>query len=175
MRGLIASVMVFVALCVGGCARKDPAITRIEGSEPQRLSFGAPKTVKDAFVEKMKLCWFNGPNGVLAGYNYDIGPARIETANGVVDLDQIAIFPTSGPPELAFLVQFHAFNDNTLIVTRNQGFPPPLAAYLKRDVEGWILERDGCAAPDASAKDGGFGSAQPAASYSNAAPVARFR
>jgi hypothetical protein len=174
VRGLFMSVVIFVALGAGGCAQKDPAITRIEGSEPQRLSFGAPKTVKDAFVEKMKLCWFNGPNGVLAGHNYDIGPVKIETANGAVQLEQVAIFPISGPPELAFLIQFHAFNDNTLIVTRNQNFPAPLAAYLKRDVEGWLLERDGCATPDASAKDAGSGAASPA-SYGNAVPPARLR
>jgi hypothetical protein len=175
VRGLITGIVVFVALCAGGCARKDPAITRIEGSEPQRLSFGAPQTVKNAFVEKMKLCWFNGPNAVLAGHEYDLGPARIDTANGAAPLEQVAIFPTSGPPQLAFLIQFHAFNDNTLIVTRNQGFPPPLAAYLKRDVEGWLLERDGCAAADASGKDGGFGADPAAAPYDSGAPSARLR
>lgn len=172
MRGLITGIVVFVALYAGGCARKDPTITRIEGSEPQRLSFGAPQTVKNAFVEKMKLCWFNGPNAVLAGHEYDIGPARTDNS---APLEQVAIFPVSGPPQLAFVIQFHAFNENTLIVTRNQGFPPPLAAYLKRDVEGWLLERDGCGATDASAKDSGSGDDPAAASYGDAAPSARLR
>lgn len=171
MRGLVASIVVVVALCAGGCARKDPTITRIEGSEPQRISFGSPKTVLNAFVDKMKLCWFNGPGGVLTGHRYELTPVAIQTANGTVNLEQITIYSASGSPDSLFLIQFHTFNDNTLIVTRNENFSPPLAAYLKRDVEGWILERDGCDAPDASAKDGG---AQPPA-YGSAVPPARLR
>jgi hypothetical protein len=175
VRGLITSVVIVVALCASGCARKDPAITRIEGSEPQRLSFGAPATVHKGFVEKMKLCWFNGPGSILAGYDYDSGPTEIETSNGNVKLDQVAIFATSGASEGRFIIQFHAFNDNTLIVTRNQGFPPPLAAYLKRDVEGWVLERDGCVATEASTKDPGLNADAPPADYGSAVPSARLR
>jgi hypothetical protein len=173
VRELIASVVVVAALCAAGCAQKDPAITRIEGSEPQRISFGTPKTVLNAFVEKMKLCWFNGTGGVLTGHRYEVTPVVIENASGTVTLEQITIYAASGSPESVFQIQFHTFNDNTLIVTRNQNFPPPLAAYLKRDVEGWILERDGCDAPEASAKDGVYAGVPP--TYDDGAPPARLR
>jgi hypothetical protein len=153
VRELILSAMILATLFTAGCARKDP-----------------PKTVHAAFVEKMKLCWFTGGGAVLAGYTYDIAPATIDTANGRVTLEQIAIVPNAGPAEEVFLVQFHAFNENTLIVTRSQTFPAPLAAYLKRDVATWLLERDGCAAPGTGSKD-----ETTLASPDSAAPPTRLR
>ena len=144
MRGLILGVAAFAALCIGGCAKKEPSITRIEGSEPQRLSFGAPKDVQKAFLEKMKLCWLEAPGGLLAGARYEASPAVLNTGSGPIPLELITVYAPNGGGNETFNVEFHRFNDNTLIATRNRGFPPQLAAQLKRDVEGWVLERPGC-------------------------------
>ena len=159
VRRLIVGVAALAALLAAGCAKKDPAVVRIEGSEPQRLAFGNPKTVQHAFTEKMKVCWFNAPGGLLTGYRYDLAPAMLETVEGLSQLDQVTIFAGQRERAPGFVIQFHAFNDNTLIATRNLSFPTPLAVQLKRDVESWIFGRADCATGDASA-----GYAQPLAS-----------
>lgn len=125
-----------------GCAKNKPSFARIEGSEPQRLSFGKPKVVQQVFVAKMKECWLAPPAGILAGSPYDLQPALTNTANGTLPLEQITIDKDGA----AFSIEFHSFNDNTLISTRNRGLPQELAVRLKRDVESWILERPGCEA-----------------------------
>lgn len=144
MRKAVIGLLCLAALLMGGCAKKDPAVARVEGSEPQRLSFGAPADVQKSFTEQMKACWFNGPSAVLAGYQFDTKPSVAETADGLVELQQVSISSGQGPQAQVFIIQFHAFNDNTLISTRNQSFPPELAARLKRDVETWIFGRADC-------------------------------
>lgn len=133
-----------VAIIAAGCAKKDPGIARVEGSEPQRLSFGAPAVVQKSFTEQMKACWFSGSAPLLNGYQYDTKPAAMETAEGLTELQQVAITSGQGPQAQTFLVQFYPFNDNTLISTRNMSFPVELAARMKRDVEIWIFGRGEC-------------------------------
>lgn len=147
MRKALIGLLCLAALALCGCAKKDPTVARVEGSEPQRLSFGAPATVQKSFADQMKACWFNGPSAILSGYQYDTKPSVTETADGLAELQQISI--SSGPDKQAqiFVIQFHAFNENTLISTRNQSFPPELAAKLKRDVETWIFGRGECKEP----------------------------
>lgn len=152
MRGLVSGVAVLALVCVAGCAKKESVVTRIEGSEPQRLSFGAPKDVENAVLEKMKLCWMSGPSGVLTGAKYEAGPAILDTGSGPIEIELITVY-APGRTDQSFNVEFHRFNDNTLISTRNRGFPPQLAAVLKRNVETWILERPGCDTPDAPEHD----------------------
>ncbi len=144
MRRAYAGVACLIALLLCGCASKDTTIARLEGSEPQRLSFGAPAAVQQTFAAQMKACWFDGPTALLSGYQYDTAPATLETANGLTQLPQITIQSGPGPSAQKFLVQFYPFNDNTLISTRNLSFPVDLAAKLKRDVETWIFGRGGC-------------------------------
>jgi hypothetical protein len=155
VRGLVSGVAVLALVCVAGCAKKESVVTRIEGSEPQRLSFGAPKDVLRAVLDKVKLCWLSPPDGRLAGAKYDAAPAILDTGAGPLDIELITVYPPDGSTGRNFNIEFHRFNDNTLISTRNRGFPPQLAAVLKRDVETWILERNGCDisdAPDADLK-----------------------
>ena len=66
-------------------------------------------------------------------------------------MQQISISSGQGAQAQIFVIQFHAFNENTLISTRNQSFPVELAARLKHDVETWIFGRAECkeAAPPA--------------------------
>ncbi len=130
-------------LFTAGCAKQSSTVARIAGSEPQRLSFGDPKTVQKAFADKMKLCWFSNPGGLLAGYRYDLTPAILDSGDGQEQMEQVIIRDASRS-EGVFVIQFNAFNENTLISTRSQGFPPQIAARMKLDVETWILEREGC-------------------------------
>ena len=137
----------FCALLAASCAKKDPIVSRLEGSEPQRLSFGSPATVQHAFSEQMQLCWFSSPSAPLAGFHFDTKPAALETASGLTELPQITISSDTDGRGQVFIVQFYPFNDNTLISTRNVSFPVELAARLKRDVETWIFGRSACDEP----------------------------
>ncbi len=157
MRRILTGGACLIALLVASCAQTDPTISRVEGSEPQRLSFGAPAAVQKAFAEQMKTCWFNGPSALLSGYQYDTTPATLETGTGLTELPQVTITSGSGPKAQAFIVQFYPFNDNTLISTRNVSFPVDLAARLKRDVETWIFGRAQC--DDATQRVGNVASA----------------
>lgn len=143
----VIGLLCLAALSLSGCAKKDPVVARVEGTEPQRLSFGAPAVVQKSFTEQMKACWFDGPSALLAGYQYDPRPSNLETADGLVELQQVSISSEPGPRAQIFVIQFHAFNENTLISTRNVSFPPELAAKLKRDVETWIFGRTDCKDP----------------------------
>jgi hypothetical protein len=149
LRKAVIGLLCLAVLTLCGCAKKDPAVERVEGSEPQRLAFGAPAAVQKAFTEQMKACWFNGPSALLSGYRYDSTVA--ETAGGRGELQQIRISSGQRPQAQIFIVQFNAFNENTLISTRNLSFPVELAAKMKRDVETWIFGRAECkdAAPPA--------------------------
>lgn len=144
VRRLILGVAGLALLCVASCSKQEPVIARIEGSEPQRLSFGAPKDIQKAFLDKMQQCWMNGPDGVLKGGRVEAAPGILDTGDAPQELELITIYPSGGRTDQSFTVEFHRFNDNTLIATRNRGFPPQLAAILKRDVENWMVERKGC-------------------------------
>jgi hypothetical protein len=135
------------ALISAGCARSDPQLARVEGAEPQRLSFGKPQAVRAAFAEKMQACWFSGTYPLLGGYQSDAKPGIIEVANSAAEAEQITISTGRSGDEQVFVVQFSPFNDNTLISTRDSHFPPELAARMKRDVETWIFGRSECGAP----------------------------
>lgn len=135
-----------VALTLSACARSDPTLSRVEGSEPQRLSFGPPSDVQKAFTEQMKTCWFDSDAALLRGYQYDTKPAVLETSVGLTELPQVTISSGAGGPQ-AFVIQFYPFNENTLISTRNIALPVELAARLKRDVETWIFGQGDCQDP----------------------------
>jgi hypothetical protein len=165
LRGILAGSACLVALLVASCAKTDPTISRVEGSEPQRLSFGTPDVVQKAFTDQMKSCWFNGPSALLSGYQYDTKPAALETGSGLTELPQVTISSAGGSRVQLFVVQFYPFNDNTLISTRNISFPVDLAARMKRDVETWIFGRGGC--DDAALRGNNAVSAVPQVSSSS--------
>jgi hypothetical protein len=125
---------------MAGCAQKNPTIARIEGTEPQRISFGDPKTVQAAFTDKMKGCWFGAQGGLPPGYKYDIKSALLDSGDSQDTVEQVMVYGNGA----VFVIQFNPFNENTLISTRSQGFPPQLAVRIKQDVETWIFEREGC-------------------------------
>jgi hypothetical protein len=145
----IIGMACLIALLVSACSGRDPVVSRLEGAEPQRLSFGAPSEVQQAFTSQMQACWFSGPSAPLEGYEYDARPVIMDTANGPAELRQIRI--KSGREEQSFIVQFFPFNNNTLISTRNLSLPIELATRLKRDVETWIFGRSACEAAPGSA------------------------
>lgn len=140
VRWLFLCAAVFAVPLTAGCAKKSPTVARIEGSEPQRISFGDPKIVQQVFAEKMKRCWFSD-QGLLTGHRFDLAPAILDSGNGQKPMEQIII---GDGGSAVFVIQFNPFNDNTLISTRSQGFPPKIAAQMKVDVETWILEREAC-------------------------------
>lgn len=144
LRALTIAMLCFVALASAGCSKKDGQLAQIGGAEPQRLSFGSPQAVKASFVEKMQACWFNGSYALLGGYQYDPAPALIEASDSGAEVQQIAIYSGKGDDAQVFYVQFHPYNENTLISTRNKSVPPELAARLRRDVETWIFGRNDC-------------------------------
>jgi hypothetical protein len=132
----------FLALTPQACAKKDPAVESLIGSEPQRLSFGPPPEVLHSFVEKMKVCWFSGSRAPLAGYRYETGerPPGGDSADGY---QNVKIYADGGGAEL-FEVEFHKYNDNTLIVTRNISLPAELLTKVKRDIQLWTLSAPDC-------------------------------
>ncbi len=125
-----------------GCAKKDPQVEGLIGSEPQRLSFGPPPEVLHTFMEKMKQCWFSGPRAVLAGYHYETGerPGNDDGSQGYQNITIVGV-PGSGEQ---FEVQFHKYNENTLVVTRNVSMTPELSTKLKRDIQLWALTGSDC-------------------------------
>ena len=52
----------------------------------------------------------------------------------------------AGGPAEVFEVQFHKYNENTLIVTRNVSLPPDLLTKVKRDIQLWALSSPDCSA-----------------------------
>ena len=149
---LVLVVTVALAGLNCGCASRSATLGQLDGSEPQRLSSGDPKTVQTHFAEKVRTCWFGGSTPLLQGYRYetaslsnvaDIPPDEANTPH-------IRIFGAEAQNRAAFEVEFHSFNDNTLISTRNLSLPMELAARLKRDVETWIFGDKGCGSSSAS-------------------------
>jgi hypothetical protein len=132
-----------LALFPQACAKKDPAVESLMGSEPQRLSFGEPPEVLHSFVEKMKLCWFNGSRATLAGFHYESGE-RAAGEGGSADAYQNVTIYSAGDGNEAFEVQFHKYNENTLIVTRNVSLPADLLNKVKRDIQLWALANKDC-------------------------------
>jgi hypothetical protein len=124
-----------------GCARKDPAVDSLIGSEPQRLSFGPPPEVLHSFVEKMKLCWLSGPGTALSGYRYETGEHEDDQTGE--SYPTVRILDTGGVA-ISFEIQFHKYNDNTLIVTRNFSLPADLLTKVKRDIQLWALTGPDC-------------------------------
>ncbi|NJM33452.1 MAG: hypothetical protein HC850_00750 [Rhodomicrobium sp.] len=148
MRNALRGSICAIALILTACSRNDPAtIVRVEGVEPQRLSFGAPAVVQKSFTDHMRACWFDGPSAPLTGYRYDTKPAVLETGSGLSELPQVTITSGQGSQAQSFIIQFYPFNENTLISTRNISFPVELAAKMKRDVETWIFGRTQCDDP----------------------------
>ena len=103
-------------------ARVRRAVESLIGSEPQRLSFGAPPEVLHSFVEKMKLCWFNGSGAALSGYRFPTGERAAGEGDSADGYPHVTIYGQDSSAE-AFEVQFHKYNENTLIVTRNVSLP----------------------------------------------------
>lgn len=138
-----AVILCLLALFQPGCAKRDPAVETLIGSEPQRLSFGTPPEVLQSFVAKMKVCWFAGSNAALAGYRFETGE-RSPQDDGASDGYQNVVVYGAGSDAEAFEVQFHKYNENTLIVTRNVSLPPELLTKVKRDIQLWALSSPDC-------------------------------
>jgi hypothetical protein len=132
-----------LALFPQACARRDPAVESLIGSEPQRLSFGAPPEVLHSFVEKMKQCWFAGPGSSLGGYRFETGERAAGEDGSSDGYQNVMIYSATGNAE-AFEVQFHKYNENTLVVTRNISLPPDLLTKVKRDIQLWALAGPDC-------------------------------
>lgn len=141
-----AIVVMVITSLLAACASKDPALENVSGSEPSRLSFGAPQTVQAGFLEKMKTCWF-GDDEPLHGYSFQAATANHgNPALGSAPVpvyQNIKIYDHERQTE-AFEVQFHKYNENTLISTRNMGLPLEVAQKLRRDIETWILRNSEC-------------------------------
>ncbi len=139
-----AVVLCLLALLLPqACAKKDPTVESLIGSEPQRLSFGAPPEVLHSFVEKMKTCWFAGPGAPLAGYRYETGERPPGGGGSTEGYQNVTIYAAGGGLE-AFEVQFHKYNENTLIVTRNVSLPQDALTRVKRDIQLWALNSPDC-------------------------------
>ncbi len=133
-------------MLLASCATRDPVVEGVVGSEPQRLSFGPPSEVRTSFLQKIKACWISSPNAPLAGYKLDMGeqPGSEgrggEPSNGYYG---VLISNASAPAE-SLEIQFHKYNENTLIVTRNVSLAPVLMDRLKRDLQLWALTGTEC-------------------------------
>lgn len=142
-----ALIILVMATLVVGCSKKDPTLENVGGSEPRRLSFGEPQAVQATFLEKMRFCWFTAEKAPLQGYRFETVTTTQETpgtpSEPVAVTQNIKIYDEARQAE-AFEVQFHKYNENTLISTRNLGLPLELASKLKRDLETWILRTSDC-------------------------------
>ncbi len=139
------TILLFLALIPQACARRDPTVESLAGSEPQRLSFGPPPEVLHSFLEKMKICWFSGRSQTLAGYRYETDERLAGEDSGSSEgYQNIKIFGTDGSVP-AFEIQFHKYNENTLIVTRNFSLPSDTLTKVKRDIQLWALAGPDCA------------------------------
>ena len=90
----------------------------------------------------MKLCWFSGPRPALAGYHYEAGDNSSLAQSLGEDYTNVKILDGEGSP--AFEIQFHKYNDNTLIVTRNFALSSPLLTKVNRDIQLWALSGPDC-------------------------------
>ena len=89
----------------------------------------------------MKLCWFSGARAPLAGYHYEMGE-REDSGSGEGYHD-VRLFDGGGEAPV-FEIQFHKYNDNTLIVTRNVSLSDSLLTKVKRDIQLWALAGPDC-------------------------------
>lgn len=140
-----AVILCLLALFPQACAKRDPAVESLRGSEPQRLYFGAPPEVLRSFVEKMKVCWFHGPGATLAGYRFQTGERAAGEGSNAEGFQNVTIYNGDSSVE-AFEVEFHRYNENTLIGTRNISLPPELMTKLQRDIQLWVLTSRDCSA-----------------------------
>ncbi|MDX2264214.1 MAG: hypothetical protein NW215_04520 [Hyphomicrobiales bacterium] len=151
--GVVSIVALSVAAAAGaGCSSKrESVVSQLAGSEPQRISFGDPQSVHRSFSEKVHACWFNGHNPALAGYTLDARPMLASDGDAAPAIRILPAAPVGGPAQ-GFEVQFHTYNGNTLISTRNHTLPSELAARLRQDIDTWIFGRAGCgdASPSAA-------------------------
>ena len=134
-------LFLFLVLIPQACARRDPAVESLIGSEPQRLAFGPPMDVRHAFLEKVKLCWFSGAKPPMAGYHYETG--ELEDSESGEGYPDVKLFEGDGGAPV-FEIQFHKYNENTLIVTRNVSLSDTLLAKVKRDIQLWALAGPDC-------------------------------
>ncbi len=88
----------------------------------------------------MKLCWFAGPASPLSGFRYETGE---HDDDGGESYQDVRIFDAGGEAT-AFEIQFHKYNDNTLIVTRNFSLPQNVLTKVKRDIQLWALASPEC-------------------------------
>jgi hypothetical protein len=157
LRELLLGTALMAVMTVAGCAVNDPILTGLEGSEPERVAFGKPPAVQQQYLQKMQQCWLKKPGSPFAGASIDATPPASATATppaaagagSVAPLQQITL--RGSKPGEVLTVEFHAFNNNnTLITTRNHGFPPSVTAALEQDIETWTFVRSGCDAPAAT-------------------------
>jgi hypothetical protein len=156
-RALTCGIVLGLALLATGCAKKDRAIERLDGAEPQRISFGDPVSVQSNFSEKMRVCW---SQSVLQGYRFE---ARSATEGEGPPGPVIRVYPENAPAGQAsdaFQIEFHPYNDNTLISTRNLTMPLEVASRMKRDIETWIFGSKGCGDQHALVLPGAYRSAR---------------
>lgn len=133
--------LLLVTVIPQACARRDPAVESLIGLEPQRLSFGPPSEVQHSFVEKMRLCWFSGSKPPLAGHRYEAGEREEGESSG--GYREVKIFETDAEAPV-FEIQFHKYNENTLIVTKNVALSSTLATKVNRDIQLWALAGPDC-------------------------------
>ncbi len=80
----------------------------------------------------------------MTGYHYETGERPAGEGDGAADgYQDLKIYAETGGPE-QFEVQFHKYNDNTLIVTRNISLAPEVLTKVKRDIQLWALSGTDC-------------------------------
>lgn len=93
----------------------------------------------------MKVCWFSGSGAALSGYRFQTGERASEEGDSSDVYPNVTIYGQGSSSE-AFEVQFHKYNENTLIVTRNVSLPQDLLTKVKRDIQLWALNSRDCSA-----------------------------
>jgi len=91
----------------------------------------------------MRICWFNRPGAPLSGYRYETGERQAGEGGSSDGYQNIMVYDAAGTSQV-FEVQFHKYNDNTLIVTRNLSLPPELLTKVKRDIQLWAPASTDC-------------------------------
>ncbi len=145
----LSCLILSMALAASACSKRGSTISQLSGAEAQRISFGNPQTVQTNFSAKMQACWFGGQQPLLYGYRTDSKPMLTSMAGERFpnSAATIRIYPETGQGyrgDQGFEVEFHPYNENTLISTRNLSMPPDLAAKLRSDIQTWALGRADC-------------------------------
>ena len=81
----------------------------------------------------------------MSGYRYETGERPAGDGGSSDGYQNVMIYAAGGNAEV-FEVQFHKYNDNTLIVTRNLSLSPDLLTKVKRDIQLWVLSSPDCSA-----------------------------